>query len=323
MAESKMLNNAVATVEGRELTVTRVFQAPRELVYQTWTDPRHLSHWWGPAGFTVTTDTIDITPGGVWSFVMHGADGTDYINRIRYIEIVRPERLVYSHGDNEEEESFRVTVTMVEKGDAMTELTMRMTFQTVEALEETVQKYGAIEGAMSTLARLAEELEAFKTTNLQITRTFKAPRELVFQAWTDPQHLQHWWGPQGFDINIFKFDLQPGGLFHYSMRSADGHQMWGKFVFREIAGPGKLVFVNSFADEEGNTVRPPFSEVFPLEILNILTFTEQDGQTTLTMRGGPIHATEEEIQFFQSMHPSMQQGFGGTFGQLDEYLAKL
>jgi uncharacterized protein YndB with AHSA1/START domain len=322
MAESKMLNTAIATVAGRELTVTRVFQTPREIVYQTFTDPRHLSHWWGPEGFTITTHTIDVTPGGVWSFVMHGPDGTDYVNRIRYIEIVRPERLVYSHGDNEKEERFRVTITMEDKGNA-TELTMRMVFQTAEELQETVNKHGAIEGAKSTLGRLADELEALKTTHLEITRTFHAPRDLVFKAWTDPDHLKHWWGPKGYDINIFKFDLQPGGLFHYSMQNPNGHQMLGKFVFREVAGPGKLVFVNSFSDLQGNTVRAPFSERYPLEILNIVTFTEQDGQTTLTLRGGPIQATEDEVQFFHSMHPSMQQGFGGTFDQLDEYLAKL
>jgi uncharacterized protein YndB with AHSA1/START domain len=322
MAESKMLNNAIAKVMGRELTVTRVFQTPREIVYQTWTDPRHLSHWWGPEGFTITTHTIDVTPGGVWNFVMHGPDGTDYVNRIRYIEIVRPERLVYSHGDIEKEEHFQVTITMEDKGNA-TELTMRMVFPTVEELEETVNKYGAIEGAKSTLGRLAEELEALKTTHLEITRTFNAPRDLVFKAWTDPEHLKHWWGPTGFDITISKFDLQPGGVFHYNMKNKDGHQMWGKFVFREVAGPGKLVYVNSFSDLEGNTVRAPFSELIPLEILNIVSFTEQDGKTTLTLRSAPIQATEEEVQFFHSLHSSMQQGYGGTFDQLDEYLAKL
>jgi uncharacterized protein YndB with AHSA1/START domain len=321
MTESKILNNAVATVMGRELIVTRVFQSPREIVFQTWTDPRHLSHWWGPEGFTITTQTIDITPGGEWSFVMHGPDGTDYFNRIRYIEIVSPQRLVYSHGD-EKEESFQVTVTMEEKGNA-TELTMRAVFPTAEVLEENVKKYGAIEGAKSTLGRLAEELEALKTTNLEFIRTFKAPRDLVFKTWTDPEHLKHWWGPQGFDINVFKFDLQPGGIFHYSMVNPDGDQMWGKFVFREVAGPGKLVFVNSFSDAQGNTVRPEFNELFPMEILNIVTFTEQDGHTIMTMRGGPIQATDEEIQFFYSMHPSMQEGFGNSFAQLDEYLAKL
>ncbi|WP_342773262.1 SRPBCC family protein [Paenibacillus prosopidis] len=322
MAESKMLNNVISKVAGRELTVTRVFQAPREIVYQTWTDPRHLSHWWGPEGFTITTHTIDVTPGGVWSYVMHGPDGTDYANRIQYIEIVRPERLVYFHGDSEKEEHFRVTVTMEDKGNA-TELTMRMVFQTAEELEETVNKYGAIEGATSTLGRLAEELEALKTTTLEITRTFNAPRDLVFKAWTDPDHLKHWWGPKDFDISISKFDLQPGGIFHYSMQNADGDRMWGKFVFREVAGPGKLVFVNSFSDFQGNIARAPFSELVPLEILNIVTFTEQDGQTILTIKVSPIQATEEEVQFFHSIHSSMYQGYGGTFDELDAYLAKL
>lgn len=322
MGEIKMLNNTVVNIEGRELTVTRLFQAPRDLVYQTWTDPLYLSHWWGPAGFTITTHSIDVTPGGVWSYVMHGPDGTDYINQIRYIEIVRPEKLVYSHGDNEEEERFRVTVTMEEKGNA-TELTMRMEFHTAEELEETVQKYGAIEGAKSTMGRLVEELEAIKTTNFEINRTFNAPRDLVFQVWTNPEHLKNWWGPKGFTIDVSKFDLQPGGNFHYRMRDEDGHEMWAKFVFREIAGPEKLVFVTSFSDPEGNTVRAPFSELIPLEILYSATFTEQDGQTTVNMIGVPIHATEEEVQFFQSMHESMQQGFGASFTQLSQYLTKL
>jgi len=321
MAENKMLHNAIAKVEGRELTVTRIFQAPRELVYQTWTDPRHLSHWWGPEGFTITTHEIDVTPGGVWSYVMHGPDGTDYRNRIRYIEIIRPERLVYAHGDDEQDERFRVTVTMEDQGSA-TELTMQMVFATAEELEEVVNKYGAIEGAKSTLGRLAEELAAMQTNHLEITRTVHAPRELVFKAWTEPEHLKHWWGPAGFDLHIASFDLKPGGLFHYHMQNADGQQMWAKFVFREVAGPGKLVYVISFSDEEGNTVRAPFSELYPLEVLNIVTFTEEDGQTTMTLRGGPIHATEEEVSFFYSMHPSMQEGFGATFDKLDEYVAK-
>ncbi|MCR8633892.1 SRPBCC family protein [Paenibacillus radicis (ex Xue et al. 2023)] len=160
-------------------------------------------------------------------------------------------------------------------------------------------------------------------SELVITRIFNAPRELVFKVWTEAEHLKHWWGPTGFSIHVSKFDIRPGGIFHYSMKSSEGHEMWGKFVFHEIISPEKLVFVNSFSDPEGNTVRPPFSETFPIEILNVLTFTENEGQTTLTMHGGPVNATEEELQFFNSMRGSMQQGFAGTFGQLDEYLAKL
>jgi len=158
-------------------------------------------------------------------------------------------------------------------------------------------------------------------SNLVITRTLNAPRELVFQVWTDANHLAKWWGPTGMSIHVAKLDLRPGGMFHYSMKTPDGHEMWGKFVFNEISPPDKIVFTNSFADPEGNTVRPPFAPNFPLEIQNILTFTEQDGQTILTLTGGPINATEEEVQFFAAMHESMQQGFAGTFNQLEAYLA--
>lgn len=161
------------------------------------------------------------------------------------------------------------------------------------------------------------------TSELVITRTFDAPRELVFQVFTQAEHLQHWWGPKGCKIEVSKMDLRPGGIFHYSMGFPDGGKMWGKFTFQEIVAPEKLVFLNAFSDEEGNTVQPAFSADFPLEVLNIMTFTENEGKTTLTVRGGPHNGTEANWNFYKSMHESMQQGFGGTFDQLDQYLASI
>ncbi len=159
-------------------------------------------------------------------------------------------------------------------------------------------------------------------TELVITRTIDAPRNLVFKAWTEVEGLKQWWGPKGFSMDVKKFDLKHDGVFHYSQKSPDGHEMYGKFVYREIQGPEKLVFTNSFSDEAGNTVRAPFSPTWPLEILNILTFIEQDGKTTLTMRGGPVNATEEEQQTFKGMLEGIKQGFAGTLDQLDDYLSK-
>lgn len=161
---------------------------------------------------------------------------------------------------------------------------------------------------------------------LVLTRIFNAPRELVFKAWTEAEHLAHWWGPTGFELSVHTFDLRPGGSFHYCMKSAEGFEMWGKFVYHEINSPEKLVFVNSFSDAEANIVPAPFSEIseiFPLEIKNTLLFTEDEGKTTLIMRGSPINATEEGLKTYASMHDSMKQGFGGTFDQLDAYLAKV
>jgi uncharacterized protein YndB with AHSA1/START domain len=149
-----------ASIEGRELIVNRVLKAPRELVYDTWTDPKHLANWWGPNGFTITILEADIRAGGLWRYLMHGPDGADYPNRIDYIEVVKPERLVYDHGEDEENDPsrFHVQVTFERDGDKKTSLTMKSLFPTVEDLRIAVENYGAVEGAMSTLDRLEDLL---------------------------------------------------------------------------------------------------------------------------------------------------------------------
>jgi uncharacterized protein YndB with AHSA1/START domain len=156
-----------------------------------------------------------------------------------------------------------------------------------------------------------------------IVRTFNAPRELVFKTFTEAEHLRNWFSPKGFTTSVARFDLRPGGVFHYSQRNADGHEMWGKFVYREISPVEKLVYVNSFSNAEGNTVRAPFNPNWPLEILNTLTFEDQEGMTTLMMRLDPVDPSQEEIQTFESMVPMVKQGFGSTFEQLAEYLANI
>jgi len=172
---------------------------------------------------------------------------------------------------------------------------------------------------------MSQTIEATTTSagiKLVITRIFNAPPKLVFKAWTETERLAQWWGPKGFTLDVAKLDLRPGGEFHYSMKSPDGFEMWGKFVYHEITPPERLIFVTAFSDKDGNITRAPFSGTWPLEVLNILTLTEEGGKTKLTLSGGPINATREELKTFEETIPSMQQGFGGTFDQLDEYLAK-
>jgi uncharacterized protein YndB with AHSA1/START domain len=115
-------------------------------------------------------------------------------------------------------------------------------------------------------------------------------------------------------------DLRPGGLFHYRMAGPDGAEMWGKFVYREIVPPERIVFVNSFSDADANTARAPWSDSWPREVLSTVILTEHDGKTTLTMHGTPINASDAEIATFDAAGPSMDQGFKGTFDQLDHYL---
>jgi uncharacterized protein YndB with AHSA1/START domain len=137
-----------------------VYDAPRELVFRAWTDPKHVSDWWGPMGFTTTTSEMSVKPGGLWRFVMHGPDGVDYPNRVVFQEVVEPERLVYQHGGEEDFASinFHVTVTFEDVGGGKTRLTLRSIFPTTEERNYVVEKHGAIEGAHDTLARLGEHL---------------------------------------------------------------------------------------------------------------------------------------------------------------------
>ncbi len=146
--------------QARSIVASRVYDAPRELVFDAWTDPEHISEWWGPYGFSTTTSAFDLRPGGEWRFVMHGPDGTDYGNKVVFVEVVRPARLVYDHSGTHGADplQFRVTVTFEEVGDD-TRVTLRLVFPSTE-MHAFVSERGAVEGAEQTLARLAELLDA-------------------------------------------------------------------------------------------------------------------------------------------------------------------
>ena len=150
-----MVVDSTSATSDREIVVTRIIEGPRPLVFEAYTDPQHLAHWWGPNGFTTTTRTFEFRPGGVWDFVMHGPDGTDYPNWIEWREIDPPERLVFLHGERQDDpRSFVSTVTLVER-DGATEVTMHAVFRTKAQRDEVVERYNAIEGGRQTLGRLA------------------------------------------------------------------------------------------------------------------------------------------------------------------------
>ena len=146
---------------GREIVITRVVQAPRELVWQAMTDARHVIHWYGPRGFSTTIEEMDVRPGGVWKHVMRGPDGVNYPNQSVFTEVTKPERLVFSHGGGREgapSVDFVATWTFDIVDAAQTKVTIRMVFPTAAARDTVVKEYGAIEGGKQTLERLAEHL---------------------------------------------------------------------------------------------------------------------------------------------------------------------
>lgn len=165
---------------------------------------------------------------------------------------------------------------------------------------------------------MSVEIDEFK-----ISRTFDAPRELIWKLHTECEHLKNWWGPKGFVMTHCKIHLKPGGTFHYGMHPPNNESMvmWGKFVFREVDRPEKLVYVVSFSDENAGIARHPLSTTWPLEMLNTTEFTEVDGRTTVTISGLPINATDEEIRTFDAGRNGMRQGFTWTYDHFEEYLA--
>lgn len=309
----------------REITATRIFPAPRELVWAAMTDPQHIVNWWGPRGFTTTIETMDVRPGGIWKHTMHGPDGTAYPNESVFQEVVKPERVVYVHGGRRQGGpgvNFVATWTFEEITPQQTQLTVRMVFPSAEERDFVAREFGAVEGAQQTLERLSEHLPAMRTKPFVISREFAAPRARVWQAWTERESLMRWFGPKGFTMSQAELDLRPGGTFHYAMRTPDDMEMWAKFVYREIAPSEKLVWVNSFSDPEGGVTRHPFSEdPWPLEMLTVVTFAEAAGRTTVTVSWLPLDAPEEERRVFDANHPSMQIGWSGTMEQLDTFLA--
>ena len=154
-----------------------------------------------------------------------------------------------------------------------------------------------------------------------IKRTFNAPLDRVWKAWTELEQMAGWWGPKGFTTDVKTLDLKPGGLFHYRLASPQGQEMWGRMVFREIVPKERLVFLNSFSDESGGLTHHPLQEGWPLQIHTTITFAEENGKTTVTVTGVPYDASESECETFEKGADSLQAGWTGTLEKLEGHLA--
>jgi uncharacterized protein YndB with AHSA1/START domain len=155
MAGARQEAQAEPATADREIVISRVIDAPRELVFEAFTEVRHLSRWWGPEGFTTTTQSFEFRVGAEWDFVMHGPDGTDYNEWITWTEIAPPERIALLHGESRDDpNAFESTLAFEPHGTA-TRIEMRTVFPTKELREEAVEKYHAIEGGQQTLSNLA------------------------------------------------------------------------------------------------------------------------------------------------------------------------
>ena len=155
MAAARQEARAEPATADREIVISRVIDAPRELVFEAFTEVGHLSRWWGPEGFTTTTRSFEFREGGAWDFVMHGPDGTDYSEWITWTEIVPPERIALLHGESRDDpNAFESTLAFAPHGTA-TRIVMRTVFPTRQLRDQAVENYHAIEGGEQTLSNLA------------------------------------------------------------------------------------------------------------------------------------------------------------------------
>ncbi|HEX2580712.1 MAG TPA: metalloregulator ArsR/SmtB family transcription factor [Dongiaceae bacterium] len=154
-----------------------------------------------------------------------------------------------------------------------------------------------------------------KAEILTLTRTFHAPRETVFRAWTDPEHFKRWWGPRGFTVPYCTIDLRVGGKIHFCMRGESGPDIWCAGIYQEIT-PERLVSTDFFSDKDGNRVSPLQYGMkdFPEERLLTVTFIERDGKTTLTL----MHT----IPLDMARTMGADAGWGQSFDKLAEYLVQ-
>src|SRR6476619_619638 len=146
---------AQSATSDREIVISRLISAPRELVFEAFTQVRHLSRWWGPEGFSTTTRSFEFRVGGAWDFVMHGPDGTDYQEWITWREIVPPDRIALLHGESRDDPDAFESVLTFEQAGEQTRIVMRAVFPTKELRDEAVEQYHAIEGGEQTLRNLA------------------------------------------------------------------------------------------------------------------------------------------------------------------------
>jgi uncharacterized protein YndB with AHSA1/START domain len=239
--------NLEGNTADRELVVSRVFDAPRELVWEAMANPAHVVNWWGPVGFTTTTEKMDLRPGGEWKHVMHGPDGANYPNHSTFLEVVKPERIVYEHGGKREggpSVHFLMTWTFEALGENQTRLTLRQVYENKEARDLIVKEYGAGEGAKQTLARLAEFLDP---DTVIIERSFDAPIDAVWRAITEPEQMKKWYFP---GIETFKaevgFEVRVNSEYEGKVKA----HVW---TVTEVVPGRKISYQWNYPEKKGNS----------------------------------------------------------------------
>jgi uncharacterized protein YndB with AHSA1/START domain len=318
-----------APVGKQEVLVTSIYNAPRELVYKTVTDPLLVPKWWGPSWMKTTVYKMNVMPGGIWRFLQQDKEGKEYGFHGVYHDVVAPERLVYTTEFEGLPGHVSLHTDQYTEREGITICTALTVFQSLEDRDQMLQ-WGMEEGTIETTARLNDllakiNIQPRKEMRMEqhekneqcitITRIFDAPRERVWERWTEPGQFMCWWGPKDFTSPYAKFDLRPGGKYLSCMRGPDGKEYWDTGTYEEIIEPHRIVYTNSFADEHGNVVPASYYGMGsdkPMEMEVELTLEDLDGKTRMTLELCGLAAGE--------MIEQARAGWDQSFDKLAECL---
>ncbi|MEZ5849592.1 MAG: SRPBCC family protein [Hyphomicrobiaceae bacterium] len=304
------------------ISLTRVYDAPLQAVWEAWTIPEEVAQWWGPRGFTITTHSRDLRTGGHWHYTMHGPDGTDYENTTQYLDVQPQERMVYDHGGHKDRPPlFRMTVLFTER-DGRTQLDLSMALATPEAAD-AARGFIKKAGGEATWDRLGEYLAQRYAGAEQffITRSFDAPIASVYEMWTNPQHLAGWLPPTGATMRFLRAEPRVGGTSLYQMTAADGTVMHGRVTYQALEKPGLIVYTQQFCDEKERIIRPPFFADWPLTMLSTVELaSEAPDRTRVRVLWEPREATPADIAAFIEQRSGMTVGWTGSFDKLEAAL---
>ena len=293
----------------RQITLTRVFDAPREVVFSLWTDPDHLKRWWGPDGMDAPRVVSDPRPGGELTIDMVGHGMTQTMHAV-YRDVVPPERLVVDASvpgpDGEPMLQPSHNVTFVDLG-GRTEVTVEAS-ASVSRPEGLAALDGMRAGWNQSLQCLDDALTGAIDRQIVLMRACPVPPEVVFPLWVTREHLERWWGPDGFSVEIDELDPRPGGRWRFTMRGPDGTDYPNHVTFVEVTPSARLVFTHGGPDDPG----PTFT--------TMVTFDEFGSRTALFLRH--VFATAEDRDLVEERYHAVDGG-NQTLARLGALLDEL
>jgi len=316
----------------KELTITRIFDAPRELVWKAWTEPERLMRWWGPRGFTSPVCKIDFRVGGVYLNDMRSPEGKDYWSTGVYREIIPLERIVVSDSFADENGNVVPGTYYDMTADLPLELLVTIAFEEHEGKTTLTLRHagfppgeqwdGARQGWSESFDKLAETLREEKGTTttaktdfivepgkqeITFTRVFDAPRDAVFKTCEDPDLLPQWWGPKYLTTTVEKMDVRPGGVWRIVQRDPNGNEYGFHGVYHEVAPPERVVRTFEFEGMPGHVT------------LETVTLEDLGGKTKMTTKS-VFQTVEDRDGMFAS---GMEGGVNESMDRLAELLAKV